>query len=270
MVRRLRSMAETTPSRSPLIRVMSEASHGHVGARPDGDADVGLGQGRRIVDPVADHGHRRPRTWSLRISSALSPGRTSATTSSIPASRGAWLRRVRRSSPVSMTTSRPMPRQPRDGGRGARLQRVGERDEPGRHGRRRRRRRRSCLPRRSVAASRRAHRRPRPLSPMSFRLPTRTARPPTRRPRRRCPRGPGNRRAPRDRGPFSAALRTTAWPSGCSERLSAPAASDSGRRLRRTGEDDVGDLGLARGSACRSCRRRRCRPCGPSPGSRRS
>src|SRR6202030_388404 len=29
---------------------------GDIGAGPDGDAQVGLNQGRRVVDPVADHG----------------------------------------------------------------------------------------------------------------------------------------------------------------------------------------------------------------------
>ena len=32
-------------------------SHGHVGARADGDAQVGLSQRRRIVDAVAHHRH---------------------------------------------------------------------------------------------------------------------------------------------------------------------------------------------------------------------
>ena len=31
--------------------------HGHVGPRADGDPQVGLGQGRSIVDPIAHHGH---------------------------------------------------------------------------------------------------------------------------------------------------------------------------------------------------------------------
>ena len=33
------------------------ALDGHVGAAAHGDADIGLGQGRRIVDAVADKGH---------------------------------------------------------------------------------------------------------------------------------------------------------------------------------------------------------------------
>ena len=32
------------------------AFHGHVGAGADREADIGLRQGRRIVDAVADHG----------------------------------------------------------------------------------------------------------------------------------------------------------------------------------------------------------------------
>ena len=31
--------------------------HRHVGAGADGDAEVGLGQRRRVVDAVADHRH---------------------------------------------------------------------------------------------------------------------------------------------------------------------------------------------------------------------
>ena len=31
--------------------------NGDVGARGDGDADVGLGQSRRVIDAVTDHGN---------------------------------------------------------------------------------------------------------------------------------------------------------------------------------------------------------------------
>ena len=49
-------VARTTPRRSPRTRVMPALSHGDVGAGPHGDADVGLGQRRGVVDPVAGHG----------------------------------------------------------------------------------------------------------------------------------------------------------------------------------------------------------------------
>ena len=35
---------------------------GDVGARSDGDADICLGQGRGVVDPVSDHCHRQTRS----------------------------------------------------------------------------------------------------------------------------------------------------------------------------------------------------------------
>ena len=47
---------------------------------PQGDAGVGLGQGRCIVDPVADHGHAVPGLLSLLDPRALSAGSSSACT----------------------------------------------------------------------------------------------------------------------------------------------------------------------------------------------
>lgn len=38
---------------------------GHVGAGADGDADVGLSEGGRVVDPVPDHGHPEPPPLQL-------------------------------------------------------------------------------------------------------------------------------------------------------------------------------------------------------------
>ena len=43
---------------------------GHVGAPAHGDADRGGGQRGRVVDAVADHGHRRPRLQGARSRAA--------------------------------------------------------------------------------------------------------------------------------------------------------------------------------------------------------
>ncbi len=83
--------------------------HGHVGARADGDADVGLGQGRGVVDAVADHGH--PPAFGLQSGGSrpsCPPAGAPARTRSMPAAR-ATASAVRRWSPVSMTTSSPRP-----------------------------------------------------------------------------------------------------------------------------------------------------------------
>ena len=53
---------------------------GDVGASPDGHAEVSLGERRRIVDAVADHGHDLAIGLERSNRSALSPGRTSAMT----------------------------------------------------------------------------------------------------------------------------------------------------------------------------------------------
>ena len=47
---------------------------GHVDARAHGDADVGLGQGRGVVDPVADHGHPQLLPLQLFDPRGLFPG----------------------------------------------------------------------------------------------------------------------------------------------------------------------------------------------------
>ena len=59
--------------------------HRHVGAGAHGDADVGRGQRRRVVDAVADHRDApRRRPCSAATTAALSSGSTSARTSSMP------------------------------------------------------------------------------------------------------------------------------------------------------------------------------------------
>ena len=61
---------------------------GDIGARADGDADVGAGQRGGVVDAVADHRDREPRAWRSATARSLSSGSTSANTSSMPSSRG--------------------------------------------------------------------------------------------------------------------------------------------------------------------------------------
>ena len=56
MVAADRRRARTMPLRSPLTSVTPALSHGHVGAGAHGDADIGGGQRRRVVDAVAGHG----------------------------------------------------------------------------------------------------------------------------------------------------------------------------------------------------------------------
>ncbi len=61
------------PRRSPFTSVIAGAFHGHVGARAHGDAHVGRGQRRRVVDAVARHRHHAPlRLQALRQFRALS------------------------------------------------------------------------------------------------------------------------------------------------------------------------------------------------------
>ncbi len=48
--------ARTMAIRSPLGRVKPGALDGDVGARAHGDADIGRGEGRRVVDAVAGEG----------------------------------------------------------------------------------------------------------------------------------------------------------------------------------------------------------------------
>ena len=49
------AIAAATPRGSPPTSVTSDGLDRDVGARPDRDADVGPGERRRVVDPVADH-----------------------------------------------------------------------------------------------------------------------------------------------------------------------------------------------------------------------
>ena len=60
---------------------------GHVGAGADGDAHVRLGQRRRVVHAVADHGHDEAARLHLLHLAAFSAGSTSAKYSSRPISR---------------------------------------------------------------------------------------------------------------------------------------------------------------------------------------
>jgi hypothetical protein len=57
--------AVAMPRRSPLTRVTCRAVHRHVGAGAHGDADIGLGQRRRVVDAVA--GHRDDAALGLQL-----------------------------------------------------------------------------------------------------------------------------------------------------------------------------------------------------------
>src|SRR6266508_2476722 len=80
---------------------------GHVRTGADGKAHISLGQGRRVVDPVAHHRHTLASSWSFWMLKALSCGRTSARTRSMPTWRAIALP-VRSLSPVIITTSSPM------------------------------------------------------------------------------------------------------------------------------------------------------------------
>ena len=65
------------------------ALDGDVGAGAHGDADIGRGQRRRVVDAVAGHGdHAALAPAAAATTAALSSGSTSASTSSMPSCRG--------------------------------------------------------------------------------------------------------------------------------------------------------------------------------------
>jgi hypothetical protein len=81
---------------------------GDVGPGADGDADVGTGERRGVVDAVADHRHLEPRSCSSTTLASLSSGRTSAKTSSTP-SRVADGSGDLAASPVIITTRVPTP-----------------------------------------------------------------------------------------------------------------------------------------------------------------
>ena len=67
--------ARTSPCKIALQQRHAGALDGDVGARAHGDADVGGGQRRRVVDPVAGHGDRRgPRPAASAPPCALSSG----------------------------------------------------------------------------------------------------------------------------------------------------------------------------------------------------
>ena len=79
----------------------------HIRPRADGDADVGLGQRRRVVDAVADHRHAL--AFGLQLLHVAAPcraGSTSAKTRAMPSSR-ATASAVRRLSPVIIAASMP-------------------------------------------------------------------------------------------------------------------------------------------------------------------
>ena len=60
-VRRARAMASAAARRSPETRVRSEASMATSVPVPDGEPEVGLGEGWGVVDAVAHHGHHLAR-----------------------------------------------------------------------------------------------------------------------------------------------------------------------------------------------------------------
>ena len=133
IVARLSSIAVTTPRKLAGDQRDVGRLDRHVGAGADRDPDVGLGERGRVVDPVARPSRRSlPSSCSRRTSSALSSGRTSARTRSIPTCR-AIASAVRRLSPVIITTSRPEPPQSARSRRGeSGFDGVGDRDDAGR------------------------------------------------------------------------------------------------------------------------------------------
>ena len=69
-------MAPTTSRGSLAHQDDPRRLDGHVGARADGDADVGGGQRRRVVHAVTDHGHLAAAALEALTAAALSPGST--------------------------------------------------------------------------------------------------------------------------------------------------------------------------------------------------
>ena len=221
---------------------------GHVGAGADRDPEVGRGEGRGVVDPVADHGHDlAPGAAARRRPPALSPGRTSATDALGRDARpgAATARAVARWSPVTSQASMPAAVERPDGLGRLGLDRVGDRDEARRRRRRRRRRRASSRPRPGPRPPRPARRGRRPARPGSGRCRRgRSAR--RRSPRRRRPRSPRRRRRRGRRAAGRARRATIAAASGCSEPASTAAASRSrSSSARSPGRDDLGHRGLA-------------------------
>ena len=206
------------------------ALDGHVGARAHGDADVGGGQRRRVVDAVAGHGH------AAALGRAASrPPRPCPAAAPRPRPRRcpACRRRpaaVVRLSPVIITSRTPSACSARDRLRRRRLDRVG--DGRGRRpaGRRWRRRSPVAPSARSASASASSAAVSTPCSPSGTR-PTRAAGR-GRRPRRSRPCRPGSRSltARTASGPRSWAARTMASASGCSlprSRLAARRSSSA-------------------------------------------
>src|SRR3990167_3519211 len=100
------AMAVTTPRRSPDISVMSAASIATSVPVPSARPMSAWARAGASLMPSPTIPTRLPSSWSRLTSLALSPGRTSARTRSIPTSR-AIASAVRRLSPVIMMTSRP-------------------------------------------------------------------------------------------------------------------------------------------------------------------
>ena len=139
---------------------------GHVGARADRDAHVGLRQRRRVVDAVADHRHDacpRPAA-AARIAPCplAAPRRRPASMPSSCATASA----VRRLSPVIITDLDAQRLQLGDGLARARTDRVGDGDEAGGAGHRRRPTSASCpAPGSALGAPSQAAERRRPARP---------------------------------------------------------------------------------------------------------
>ena len=78
--------ARTMPRRSPFDQRDTGALDGDIGTRSHRDADICLGERRRVVYAIAGHGHLRAPCLCNAPSQicAFSSGSTSARTSSIP------------------------------------------------------------------------------------------------------------------------------------------------------------------------------------------
>ena len=241
IVRRERSRAATTPRRSLAHQRHVGGLDGHVGARAHRDADVGLGQRRRVVDAVADHRHhvaRRPA--DARPRAPCRPGSTSASTRSMPACRAM----ASRGRPLVAGEHHHLePARAQRGHRGRRLglQHVGHGDEPERAARRTRRRRPSCP------------RRPAPPRAAPAARPRCRARPSARGCRAaRGRRGPGRRRPARARsgtrstGGSASPRSLAAGDDGLAERMLGALLGGGGEREHlglgdaRPGDDHVG------------------------------
>ena len=225
IVRRDSSMAATTPPQVAAHERDVGRLDGHVGAGAHRDADVGLGQGRRVVDPVADHGH--DTAVGLQALDLASPSPPEAPRRAPARCRpGRDGRRGRSTIAGQHDHVEPAPRSAATAAARLRLQHVGHRDEPERARPRPPRRRRSC-PRRPSAGSRGSSAVDSiPRSSMSARLPSSDAALPA--PARPRP-APARSRTRHRRQREAAVLGrvTIASPSGCSEPCSAAAARAS-------------------------------------------